>query len=338
MINNDELKLHFLDVGHGDATIIEFPDHGSPNKIAHFAVVDFGAETRKNRELTSEYMKELVEMRKGGDQSLDYSIDFICVTHPHDDHYGGVNKFFNEFADRIRNFWDCGFRTNSLKYNAVLDLIYKNKNITFSRIAAGSEFEFGETRVTVLGPSVDLRNRFDTYGINKNNSSIVLKLKFKNSYAILAGDAQFASWGKIIEEFPRQSRITFFNDALGLSQRGETSDQLKCNVLRMSHHGSKHGTSLEYLERMDPKYVIISAGDLNYYNTESRRYKASDFPHSLVKEILKHLGDNINIFVTGEKGNIIFKYNGGWDAKPVTFLKQIPGTPQFRNDLKSLWP
>ncbi|MFC1535421.1 ComEC/Rec2 family competence protein [Thermodesulfobacteriota bacterium] len=342
MKDNKDLKLHFLKVGHGDATIIEFPDYGSPSK-AHFGVVDFGAELKTYRKCAVEYMKELVDLRRDGDPAFDYSIDFICVTHPHNDHYGGVSQFLKSYSDKdnandnkIANFWDCGFRTNSLTYNKVLDVIAQNDNITFTRVAAGAEFEFGDTRVMVLAPSVDLRNRFDTYGINKNNSSIVLKIKFRNSYIILAGDAQFASWGKVTEEFPRKQGITFFKDALGLSKRGETSDQLRCNLLKISHHGSKHGTSLEYLERMKPKNIVYSAGDDNYYEHDSK-HKQGDFPHPLVKNIMNVLDSSIETYVTGIDGNLIFKYSGGWGPKPVSHITSTPVDSSFRDDLEDNW-
>jgi beta-lactamase superfamily II metal-dependent hydrolase len=172
--------------------------------------------------------------------------------------------------------------------------------------------------------------------VNKNNASIVLKIKFKNSYAIIAGDAQFASWGKITEEFPRQSRIAFFKDALGLANRGETSDQLKCSLLRTSHHGSKHGTSLEYMERIRPKYVVTSAGD-DYYYRDISRHKAGDFPHHLVNTILDVLNPDLDKYVTGNHGNILFRYSGGWNPKPPSYEKAKPGTADFRNWLVNAW-
>jgi beta-lactamase superfamily II metal-dependent hydrolase len=319
MLSNKELKLHFINVNHGDATIIEFPDYGSPIK-AHFGVVDFGAKLDKDQELTRDYMEALIDLRRDNDDSdFDYAIDFLCVTHPHDDHFGGLNCFMDRFAnpnDDADNktilFWDCGFRTNSIMYNRALRNISKNKKVTFIRVAAGSEFEFGETYITVLAPSVDLRNRFDTFGIGKNDSSIVLRIKYKKSYIILAADAEYASWGKTTEEFPRRERITFYKDALGLAERKETSDQLKCNLLKISHHGSKHGTSLEYLERLKPDYVVIPAGDDQWYINNVRNW-VDLFPHPLVIKTLNELDRNIKILITGKEGNIIFKYSGNWN-------------------------
>jgi beta-lactamase superfamily II metal-dependent hydrolase len=338
---NQELKLHFINVNHGDATIIEFPDYGNPR--AHFAVVDFGAKLGEDRSLTKDYMKALVDFRQDNDSDFDYLIDFICVTHPHSDHYGGLSHFLDEFADpgtagknKIRNFWDCGFWTTSIKYNRALDRIRENVNLTFTRVAAGSEFEFGDTRITVLAPSVDLRNRFDTFGIDMNNASIVLKIKYRNSYIILAGDAEFASWGKATEEFPRIKRINFIQDALGLSERDERVEQLGCNLLRISHHGSKHGTSLEYLERINPSYVVISAGSQNWYANNASDWQGY-FPHPLVLDTLNVLNPQINPYLTGRDGNLIFKYGGGWSPRHIASFSQKPGGANFMNALSQSW-
>ncbi len=345
MRKNKDLKLHFINVNHGDAIIIEFPDYGSAEK-AHFAVVDLGAKLKEERAFTAEYMKSLIELRKAGDNELDYEIDFVCVTHPHDDHYGGLGRFMKEFADpvnednnKIRSFWDCGFRTSAIKYNKALKEIAQNENLTFTRVSSGSEFEFGETRITVLGPSVDLRNRFDTYGIDRNNASVVLKIKYKRSYVILTGDAEFASWGKITEEFPRMRSIKFFSDALGLAKRRETADQLKCDLLKLSHHGSKHGTSLEYLERLKPNHIVIPAGDEEWYKNNADNWEGL-FPHPLIDNTLevlkKSLGKSIKTYNTGDTGNLIFSYSGNWSPK-VTKFTEIPGAPGFLPALEANW-
>lgn len=343
MLPNNELKVHFVNVNHGDATILEFPDYAGR---AHFGVVDFGAKSGADRGHTRDYMQALVTLRQGNDPNLDYAIEFACATHPHNDHYGGLSRFMDVFADdqnpdnnKINMFWDCGFRTNSTMYNRVLEDILNNDNLTFLRVAAGSEFEYGETRITVLAPSVDLRNRFDTFGIGKNDASIVLKVKFRNSYIILAADAEFASWGKSTEEFPRMRNITFFQDAAGLAERGETSDQLRCNLLKLSHHGSKHGNSLEYLERLDPTHVVIPAGSQPWYQNNVPQW-VGKFPHPLVTQMLDVLGvDANNIRVMGEPtvGNVIYKYSGGFSPRAIASFTEQPGTAAFAGALQNNW-
>ena len=96
MLPNAELKIHFINVNHGDATIIEFPDYGGK---ARFAVVDFGAKTANERSFARDYLRALVNLRRHNDAELDYVIEFVCVTHPHNDHYGGLTRFMREFAN-----------------------------------------------------------------------------------------------------------------------------------------------------------------------------------------------------------------------------------------------
>jgi competence protein ComEC len=346
MHSNDDLKVHFVNVNHGDSTILELPDLVSEtgDRTVRLGVVDFGAKTAADRALARDYMQALVDFRRGDDDALDYQIEFACVTHPHNDHYGGLNRFMEVFADpdseganRVKRFWDCGFRTNAVTYNRALNGIASNPHVTFTRVAAGSEFQFGEVLVQILAPSVDLRNRFDTFGVDRNNASIVLRVRYRDSRIILAGDAEFASWGKVTEEFPRAEPITLYEDALGLSERDEASDQLKCDLLKLAHHGSKHGTSLEYLERLDPNRIVIPAGDDAWYLAHKPGW-LNMFPHPLVSQTLQVLNADADVFVTGDVGNLIFTYTGGWrpHGDPAQFSER-PASAGFDTALANAW-
>lgn len=332
---NDELKVHVVNVNHGDATILEYPDYGSAS-IAHFSIIDFGAKKAVDRGLCRDYFETLVEHRRDGDPNFDFVIECACVTHPHDDHFGGLKRFMTRFGSHVRTFWDCGFRTNSIDYNDVLDDVIDSNTTSFVRVGSGSEFEFGATRVAVLAPSVDLRNRFDTFGVGKNDASIVLRIKFGNSYAILGADAEYASWGKITEEFPRTRTIDFFDDAMGLVERSDTADQLKCDLLKIAHHGSKHGTSLEYLERLRPRRIVVPAGSQAWYQANLSNW-VGKFPHPLVSQTLDVLDQNLEVFVSGEVGNLIFKYDGRFPPRAVTLIPARADSPAFAGSLQNNW-
>lgn len=336
MISNRYLRFHFLNVGHGDATIVEFPDFGSP-ATSRFGIVDFG--TRKAPELVLDYLKELISIRADNNPAS-FCIEFACVTHPHEDHYGGLKRFLEEYADsddssknRLNSFWDCGFRTTSSRYNNILRKLILNHNVSFMRLAAGAEFDFGKVHVTVLAPSIDLRNRFDTYGVDKNNASVVLKFRLGKSNVILAGDAEYESWGKISEEFPRTHRIQFVPDALGLAQRKETSDQLKCDLLRASHHGSMHGTDLRYIERIYPNRIIVSAGSQSWYEENKPSWKGL-FPHPVTSMIIECLTKDVPCKVTGEEGHIVVSYSGGVTPGSVEVITEMPGEQAFTSHLE----
>ena len=321
MLTNNDLRFHFVNVNHGDATIVEFPDlAGAP--VARFGVVDVGAKKKADRDTAMKYFRRLLEVRRDGDSNFSAVIEFICITHPHDDHYTGLPSFLDEFENHslvtIREFWDCGFRVNATNYNKLLKRVDQLSSVTFMRMSSGTEFKYGDVRLQILSPSIDLRNRFDTYGIGKNDASIVMKFSLGNSHCILAADAEFASWGKITEEFPRKNSIEYVDDALGLSQREETADQLKCGVLKLAHHGSKHGNTLEYLERLKPNHVIIPAGDQAWYASNLSNW-AGKFPHSITDSILSEL--NVpNIYVLGDVKHTIFTFTGSSNIAAPTHI------------------
>ncbi|MBA7545472.1 hypothetical protein ES705_37841 [subsurface metagenome] len=124
----------------------------------------------------------------------------------------------------------------------------------------------------MLAPSIALRNRYDTYGININNSSIVLKIEYNEQSVILTGDAQWDSWARVTEDFPHFEKTENPDQKIKIS---DTYNPLRCQVLKVSHHASKHGTSLEYIERLSPNYSAVSCGTLH------------NCPHQLAKDILK---------------------------------------------------
>lgn len=343
MRSNDQLRIHFINVNHGDAIIVEMCDY---NGYAHFGVIDFGPPRGEEKLFVTQYMKKLIQLRQHKDSKLNYKIDFVCVTHPHDDHYGGITDFMNEFGQpantKIEEFWDCGFRVNDTTYNEILQLIRKNSNIRFRRVLAGSEFEFGDVRIQILSPSIDLRNRFDTLGVDLNNSSIVLRIQLRKAFVILAGDAEFASWGKITEEFPRQEKITFFRDSIGLAEWEDPGqDQLRCLLLKISHHGSKRGTSFEYLERLKPNHIIISAGEQQWYKKNKPNNWLNKFPDQLIKDMLRILDPDLlnpkKYSVTGEHGNIIYKFKGTNVPRKVKKFNTKPTDASFLSELITHW-
>ena len=320
MPRNDQLRIHVLNVGHGDAVIIELPDYGdgATQTLARFGVVDFGARRGADRGVARDYLDRLAQLRIDGQEITDYQVEFACVTHPHNDHYGGLQRFMSRHVSKVRRFWDCGFRTTALTDNTILAAhVIPPQDIMFPRVAAGAVYTFGRVRVTVLAPSIDLRNRFDTYGVGMNDASIVLKVEMNNSRVILAADAEFASWGKITEEYPRTARINFHKDAQGLAERSESSEQLTCDLLKLSHHGSMHGTALEYLRRIEPNRVAICAGDDQWYVDHAPNWQ-NYFPHQLINNTLDVLGvDPGARHVTGRDGHLIYCYGGGVRPNPV---------------------
>ena len=254
-VKPESLCVHVLNVGDGDNIILQFPEVDGQRK---YAVVDCYSSKK-----TIDYLNKL------GVNEL----EFVCATHPHYDHICGIPKLLETYKGRIREFWDSGFRHTSLTHEKIIGLINDDPNIRFSRVTSGMEKIFNDVKVGVLAPSIYLRNRYDSYGVNINNASIVLKLEYKApdvvnpSIIILGGDAQFLSWSKVLEEYPNSVK-TGNPDQIILDK---SFNPLNCQVLKVSHHGSKHGTSLECVETIDPEYAIVSCSGSSSYG----------FPHEI---------------------------------------------------------
>jgi hypothetical protein len=73
---------------------------------------------------------------------------------------------------------------------------------------------------------------------------------------ILGGDAQFDAWARVTEEFPHL--VPTSNRFQLIDPDARVHKPLKCQVLKVPHHMSKHGISLEVLETMRPNFVLAS--------------------------------------------------------------------------------
>ena len=144
------------------------------------------------------------------------------------------------------------------------------------------------------------RSRFDTYGTEINDSSIPLRVEFpaarvvsrgagrelledpNTTTLIMGADAQTTSWAFVETEFPELH--TTDNAAAKAIRAANGGDALKAKVLKVSHHGSKHGINLELVERIDPALTLVSS---------TANGPKHHFPHSLAQEALREARDSV---------------------------------------------
>lgn len=304
MRGNKLLRIHVINVGHGDSILVEFPDEVSSRRRPRFGLVDAGGEDKEVKKKTAEYLQSFLQYRLEAQPSTDnnaadYLFEFVCLTHPHADHLHGMKHVLEEFSgDDVpkamwpRQFWDCGFRYNTVGYLELLEFLCQHPDIRFVRVASGTEFHYDAAEVLAIAPSIDMRNRYDTYGVDVNDASIVLRITLGQGVAILTGDAHFDSWGKVCEEFPRTRHIVYPPNSEGKPDMRDPdhdrlvflsqANQLNCQLLKVSHHGSKRGTSYEYLEKLSPTHFAIPC-DLDSEYSSTWKHK---FPHPITRLIL----------------------------------------------------
>jgi hypothetical protein len=203
------------------------------------------------------------------------SIPLVVATHPHQDHLEGMAELIDAFpSGRIAEFWDPGYWHTIDAYHDTMGAIARQTQIVYAQPTSGFRRWIGSAAITVLSPSVQLRNRFDTYGTELNDSSISLRIEApairvirddagqrmvrpQSSRLVLGADAQTLSWSYVLTEFPFLAAST--TEQAKLLDVGSGSDVLRANVLKVSHHGSKHGVNLELVERMAPSLTLISS-------------------------------------------------------------------------------
>ncbi|RLI44371.1 hypothetical protein DRO61_12235 [Candidatus Bathyarchaeota archaeon] len=294
LINEEDLVIHILNVGQGDSIIVEFPIN--KDGLRSYALVD-----AYKKDKTTRYLEKLQS-----NSACKTQLNFICATHPHWDHISAINSFLTNPVFRPDEFWDSGFRHQMKTYKTILSTLLTER-IRMIRVTSGMEWYYGKVQITALAPSIGLRNRYATYGVDMNNASIVLRfehhdedilMKKSEEYAerdpqevnrydegksvvILAGDAEFDSWSYIVREFPRlEATISKFYRPIMTEVKKYMINYLNCSILKVAHHGSMHSTPLDACEIMSPRIAIMSTREEWKTSTKGKlELTRSMFPH-----------------------------------------------------------
>lgn len=192
--------------------------------------------------------------------------EYVIGTHPHEDHIGSLDCIVNSF--KIGKIYVPKAAASTKTFENLASSV-KNKGMKFTSPKAGETFNLGKAKCTILVPN---SSKYD----DLNNYSIVLKVEFENNSFLFTGDAEKVSEKEMIEK----------------------GYELKVDVLKVGHHGSKSSTSKEFLNLVNPKYAVISVG------------KDNDYGHPN-KEVLERLKKkSIDIYRIDESGTIIAESDG----------------------------
>jgi len=270
------LKIHFLNVGHGDSAIIELPERTMMIDINNGQALD---ESTKNELMESFSISPIdlifksfneVLLEKGYNIPLTNPIEYLkglginsifrfILSHPHMDHMTGLHDLVNKENVGITNFWHSGVELdtpdfskanyNEDDWNTYIEL--KNSDESPKNLVknAGDTGEFWtDDGIEILCPTDDLKK----IAVEKNRlnlCSYVLLITYKDFKFVLAGDAEKESWDYIVENY---------------------SDKISnVNVLKAAHHGRESGKiPSDLLKRLDPHVIVIGEAlseHLNYY-------------------------------------------------------------------------
>ncbi len=292
--NPGALFYFLLNVGDGDTQLLLLPR--SPSTGRRRAVVVDAATTRKLPRVLDQLTDEGVLAPPGGPDEV---FALVVATHPHDDHIEGMPELLERYGGAgVADFWEPGYYAPSGAFAEMMSVI-EGQGIRHTEPTAGLTRYVDGARITVLAPSVQLRTAYDSYGVDCNDASIVMKVEFpavriaarrhrdgtetradlrlpRPWSLILGADAQTRSWSHVTAEFPQLHRGHNAPLYRGLAEaRGR--DYLAGDVLKVSHHASKHGINIELIERVRPKVTLISSvGGGGRYG----------FPHALATQAI----------------------------------------------------
>ncbi|UQS86470.1 DNA internalization-related competence protein ComEC/Rec2 [Nicoliella spurrieriana] len=201
-------------------------------------------------------------------------IDNLFITHQDADHCGDLPAFLTK-----------------MKVNNLVIPIGMQNNRNFMAKISG---KMGKTKLLLASSGMEFANRtikvyhpFDS-GMGANEDSLVLGSKINNINWIFTGDLDQNGEKQVISKYP----------------------ELRADVLKAGHHGSKTSSAPEFLNQLSPKVAIISAGRNNRYG----------HPNSDVIKLFNQ--KRIKIYNTQIDGMISYHYGGFNGGEFKTYMER----------------
>jgi competence protein ComEC len=228
------LKLTFFSIGQGESTLVTLPD-------GKRMLIDGGGSLREGGMDVGERLLAPALWYMGVDR-----IDYMVLSHPHPDHLKGLKFIAANF--KVGEFWEGQSGWNSPDYLELRSILARRGVSVRTLTAATRPFMLGTVKIEPLAPFPDRQPVNGVHERDVNDDSLVFRL--------VAGEFAVLFTGDIGRE----------TEAL-LALHPE---RLKCAVLKVAHHGSRHSSSPAFLKGAAPSIALISAGYHNSFNLPAR--------------------------------------------------------------------
>jgi competence protein ComEC len=213
-------------------------------------------------------------------------IDTIFISHPHIDHYGGLDNLLQDTI-KIKEIyfnipdkavcdqeipWGCNYSDVINMYKKIRD-----KGITIKVAEAGQRYDLG-TRTWI-----DLLYAFD--GVNTpvgktdiNDLSLIMMLHHDEFKFLFTGD---------------------LNHKIG-SYIAKSSADITADIIKVPHHGTESAAPNIFFKSVNPQYALVPAPEHLWLSERSKRIR-NWFKKNNIPVYVNGISGNVQVSVTGNK-------------------------------------
>ncbi|MBQ7913200.1 MAG: MBL fold metallo-hydrolase [Clostridia bacterium] len=241
-----EARVHFLNVGQGDCSLIELPD----GKVMLIDGGDYQVSTQKT---VLRYLNAL---------KIDV-IDYLVISHADEDHCGALDVVL-KYKKVLNAYLPPTYPIDGTEYAEAYEALEKEKcNLFYTSRATDcldGAYKGYTYALSFLSPySLDVENVLNNptaeYDADLDNQlSAVTYFDYQGVGVLFTGDVDFS-----VEE-------NLMRDDGGFDDfDARDFDLSSTEILKVAHHGSKYSTSKEFLEYLHTETAVISCGAGNPY-------------------------------------------------------------------------
>lgn len=289
-----KIYSYHVNVGHGNCSLIAF----NSDQGVNIWCIDCSDWDYRNKRSYFNNIKSCLEQIKLDFNINEININKFFLTHPHFDHFSGIEKLIKLYAAMNAEFWFNPFYSFSTsKYNQLLNTVYDGvQNNTLKVVVSHPSNTTKNVGILnnnlyiVRTKTASLASGTYTIQGKVNDSSIVYKFSFGEKSIVFPGDIEEKGWNQITSCIPYLSNTTYY-----------------C----ISHHGSMNG----HVRTSCPASNLIN--NVNFCNLNTRILillgRDGAYPGIINTKVVNDLGSS-RIYRTDEdqtkrKNPIFFRIN-----------------------------